>query len=133
MVCAAHRLGEIGVVDELAQRFDGAGHIAPTDVETALAQHGHPTDILEAVKGETEGGTLERFEESATERAPDEDHAQPAGERDHDERKEEHCYEEFVRCGPMSGMQQESLQALNVAAKDADREQAEIDGEEDPI
>ena len=69
---------EFGVVHDLTNSFGAAAHIAPADVQPALAQHAHPTGPLDATKSAPERNTFKGFEKSATKRSPDQDGAEPS-------------------------------------------------------
>src|SRR6266851_8350339 len=103
----ANGLSQAGIIDELTDGLGGASHVAPADVEAALAEHRHPSDLFEAGEGEAKRNALERLKQAPAERAPDEDHTQPAREGDHDEGKEERSDKELVRGGDQARRMQE--------------------------
>src|SRR5271155_3368871 len=94
-------VAKLVVVDKLTDGLVRTCHVAPADVKAALAEHGHPANLLETAEGIANGHSLEWLEKSAAKRSPHEDHTQPPREGDHDEGEEESGDEELVQCRPV--------------------------------
>jgi hypothetical protein len=73
----------------MLDRFDGPRQVVPVLAQPALPEHIHPAGVLQAAKGESYWLVFDPLQKIPLHRSPYHDHADPSGDRNHQERKEE--------------------------------------------